>query len=171
LKLKYWNECKIIKVIDNANAPSLDVSLMVEFLGFKPIFQFEVFASNARNMNYRKTLLFDFNRFPCNKKIFIRIQGNFQMVRPESHKKEGKGFNKYYHEGLITLVNVTGREKHFVMGPVIEEAQEDYMEKRGQVMSANGLYVYFIDNHNETKKGDFVLLSIYGIIDIKKSRA
>jgi hypothetical protein len=54
------------------------------------------------------------------------------------------------------------------MGHVIEENPEDYEVERGRVMKANNLYIYYIDNKNITKKGDNVMISLYGIVDLRE---
>jgi hypothetical protein len=50
---------------------------------------------------------------------------------------------------------------------VIGRNPENY-PREGRVMRANNLHVYFIDKNNKTRKGDNVLISLTGILDLKE---
>jgi len=154
---EYWNRCKIVKVISNPNIPGSEEWLLVD--NEDSTFRFEVFASCCRK--FEKNGNFNFEKFKNGSRIEIKIEGHYV-----AHWNKDMD-NEYWNEGFLIMKNKFNDEKYFVLGKIIKEAPSKYEGKRGRLLKSRNLYVHFIDNEGLTKEGDNVLLSIYGVEDLK----
>jgi len=172
---KYWNKCRLIEVRSNIHCPGFEEWLFVET---KDGLKFEIFASGCRKFSKSQYQKFDFGQFKPETYWDIKISGHLYCVgannlrNPNNGAREGAELTKKCSPGRYLVNNVNTRKlcdvtRLFVLGEVIKKSPPDYEGERGRLMKAKNLHVYFIDNDNETEEGDTVLLSIYGITDIR----
>ncbi|UCE36932.1 MAG: hypothetical protein JSW00_15765 [Thermoplasmata archaeon] len=160
----YWNRCVIKDIETDPKIPGSEEYFNVDFLDFKPHFNFKVYARSCNKFEDASGC-FDYKRFKPGTEIVVRLAGELHMYRALKLEKVDK--NKHWEEGFVTMINSNGDKNYFLRGYVIGRNPEDY-GREGRVMKANNLYVYFTDINNKTKKGDNVLISLTGILDLKE---
>ncbi len=160
----YWNRCLIKDVEVDPNIQGAEEYFSIDFLDFKPHFNFKVYARSCSKFEDGNGC-FDYMRFKPGTEIIVRLAGEIHMYR--TTKPEDAAKSKLWDEGFVTMINSKGDKNYLLRGYVIGRNPEAY-GREGRVMKANNLYVYFIDKNNKTKKGDNVLISLTGILDLKE---
>jgi hypothetical protein len=97
----YWNRCVIKDVEIDSKIPGSEEYFNVDFLDFKPHFNFKV---NARSCSKFEDAngCFDYKRFKPGTEIVVRLDGELHMYR--TYKPDNYNKNKPWDEGFVTLL-------------------------------------------------------------------